>query len=186
MNHKGSDLFEDFETQESDTGDPVSEQGHRRQVMATTSRPTNNVLLELDSTSRKLKETEEANRELLLKVEDLENELKALNEKYYDEERNPSVQETCKVNGRNLENELQELTEKYEQQRNGFIEELNKMNVALKQRGEMITKLEEQSQISINNLEVCFLLEMMIFYVPITFQYFLFSRLSWRLCSSYW
>ena len=42
--------------------------------------------------------------------------------------------------------QLKTLEENYEQQKDGFVEELNKMNDVLKQRGEAITRLEEKCQ----------------------------------------
>lgn len=45
-----------------------------------------------------------------------------------------------------LEAKLKAIEDNYGQQTEGFVEELNKMNVVLKQRGETITKLEEQAQ----------------------------------------
>ena len=43
-----------------------------------------------------------------------------------------------------LQNKLEAMEEMYGQQKDGFVEELNKMNIILKQRGEAITQLEEQ------------------------------------------
>lgn len=45
-----------------------------------------------------------------------------------------------------LQNKLEAMDEMYSQQKDGFVEELNKMNIILKQRGEVITQLEEQCQ----------------------------------------
>lgn len=45
-----------------------------------------------------------------------------------------------------LQNKLEAMDEMYSQQKDGFVEELNKMNIILKQRGEVITQLEEQYQ----------------------------------------
>ena len=45
-----------------------------------------------------------------------------------------------------LEAKLKSMEDNYSQQIEGFVEELNKMNVELKQRGETITRLEEQCQ----------------------------------------
>ena len=45
-----------------------------------------------------------------------------------------------------MQTQLKTLEEHYEQQKDGFVEELNKMNDVLKQRGEAITRLEEKCQ----------------------------------------
>ncbi len=45
-----------------------------------------------------------------------------------------------------MQAQLKTLEEHYEQQKDGFVEELNKMNDVLKQRGEAITRLEEKCQ----------------------------------------
>lgn len=45
-----------------------------------------------------------------------------------------------------MQAQLKTLEENYEQQKDGFVEELNKMNDVLKQRGEAITRLEEKCQ----------------------------------------
>lgn len=61
-----------------------------------------------------------------------------------------------------MQNKLQNLEENYGQQKNGFVEELNKMNDVLKQRGEAITRLEEKWQTSEKDFKVlnenCYLL----------------------------
>lgn len=49
-------------------------------------------------------------------------------------------------NGEKMQTKLQNLEENYGKQKDGFVEELNKMNDVLKQRGEAITRLEEKSQ----------------------------------------
>lgn len=53
-----------------------------------------------------------------------------------------------------MQNKLQNLEENYGQQKNGFVEELNKMNDVLKQRGEAITRLEEKCQTSEKDFKV--------------------------------
>ncbi len=45
-----------------------------------------------------------------------------------------------------MQAKLKNLEENYGQQKDGFVEELNKMNDVLKQRGEAITRLEEKCQ----------------------------------------
>lgn len=54
-----------------------------------------------------------------------------------------------------LEANLASAEEKHEQQKKGFVEELNKMNVVLKQRGETITRLEEKYQLNEKEFKVC-------------------------------
>ena len=47
---------------------------------------------------------------------------------------------------KSLQTKLDNSEENYSKQKEGFVEELNKMNVVLKQRGESITRLEEKCQ----------------------------------------
>lgn len=56
-----------------------------------------------------------------------------------------------------LEAKLKSMEDNYSQQIEGFVEELNKMNVELKQRGETITRLEEQSQSNEKEFKVSYL-----------------------------
>ena len=53
-----------------------------------------------------------------------------------------------------LQNKLETMEETHSQQKDGFVEELNKMNIILKQRGEVITQLEEQCQNDNNDFKV--------------------------------
>lgn len=53
-----------------------------------------------------------------------------------------------------MEAKLKNLEENYGQQKDGFVEELNKMNDVLKQRGETITRLEEKNQTSEKEFKV--------------------------------
>ena len=53
---------------------------------------------------------------------------------------------TLLSNKENIEAKLKSLEENYGTQKDGFVEELNKMNDVLKQRGETITRLEEKYQ----------------------------------------
>jgi len=62
---------------------------------------------------------------------------------------------------RELHSRYEALKEKYrllqegcDQQKKGFVEELNEMNEALKQRGELIAKLEAKYEASVNELKV--------------------------------
>ena len=52
------------------------------------------------------------------------------------------LEEECQV----LRTKLAGIEENYGKQKDGFVEELNKMNDVLKQRGETITRLEEKCQ----------------------------------------
>ena len=54
-----------------------------------------------------------------------------------------------------LQNKLETMEETHSQQKDGFVEELNKMNIILKQRGEVITQLEEQCQNDNNDFNFC-------------------------------
>lgn len=53
---------------------------------------------------------------------------------------------TLLSNKENIEAKLKSLEENFGTQKDGFVEELNKMNDVLKQRGETITRLEEKYQ----------------------------------------
>ncbi|KAI9555719.1 hypothetical protein GHT06_018234 [Daphnia sinensis] len=81
---------------------------------------------------------------LTLQVSDLESQLKLSNE-----EKILLVSQS-----EEMEAKLKTLEENYEQQKNGFVEELNKMNDVLKQRGETITRLEEKCQINEKEFKV--------------------------------
>uniref|UniRef100_A0A0P5CW96 GRIP and coiled-coil domain-containing protein n=1 Tax=Daphnia magna TaxID=35525 RepID=A0A0P5CW96_9CRUS len=81
---------------------------------------------------------------LTLQISDLESQLKLRNE-----------EKTLLLSqSEDMEAKLKTLEESYEQQKNGFVEELNKMNDVLKQRGETITRLEEKCQINEKEFKV--------------------------------
>lgn len=56
-----------------------------------------------------------------------------------------------------LEANFKSMEENYGQQIEGFVEELNKMNVELKQRGETITRFEEKSQSNEKEFKVIYI-----------------------------
>lgn len=56
-----------------------------------------------------------------------------------------------------MQTKLKNLEENYGQQKDGFVEELNKMNDVLKQRGEAITRLEEKCQTNEKEFKVSYI-----------------------------
>lgn len=65
-------------------------------------------------------------------------------------------EESCKdvITDGELKLKLKELEERYLLQKDGFVEELNKMNDLLKKRGETISKLEQKCQLLDSELKV--------------------------------
>lgn len=72
-----------------------------------------------------------------------------------------------------MQAQLKTLEENYEQQKDGFVEELNKMNDVLKQRGEAITRLEEKCQTNEKEFKVS---KLNLFVDLKTFIHFFFIR----------
>lgn len=99
---------------------------------------------------------------LTLQISDLESQLKLRNE-----------EKTLLLSqSEDMEAKLKTLEESYEQQKNGFVEELNKMNDVLKQRGETITRLEEKCQINEKEFKVLCIKSKIVLFTPFLFADF--------------
>jgi len=72
---------------------------------------------------------------------------------------------------KSLQTKLDNSEENYSKQKEGFVEELNKMNVVLKQRGESITRLEEKCQSNEKEFKVTLHFFKLCFCFFFTFQF---------------
>jgi chromosome segregation ATPase len=97
----------------------------------------------------KIEQLESANKQLSAQLDTISIEMKEKDDTIFQ----------LKQSIESLNDAAVKSNDSYESQRNGFVEELNQMNDALKQRGELITKLEDKCKLAAGEAQVCNTLE---------------------------